>query len=381
MILCSICIDLNSMLLLVIQQQSETKRSTEKNFNSLSLLPGRLCVYRHIWWIFVLSLRFSPSSSFITFCLGPHLVNLFMIWAELLSEEFLKEIRFLAFFFRFVLSNFFVISRSNPLKTKKTDDFMRGWIEGISGFVPAKPHPTSFAFMFLSWVTHRAHREIPFAISFMSTVFFFVGFESQWQKQHFSFLLHRQVRQCETCCSNEMFFLQQVMAFFYLPLLPLILALIDGYTGRIKKAAKKMLLALLVCCLPFRSDSWDGLAWDKTAKWMSNDFNTLIRESTDSFDTTVSLASLQVFSLLLSPSRLNCIECQRDVEAKNLFARWLFFLSTFISPCATASGWLVCCRWYNTSFSLVNSTIALLIPTKHQQIVELLLWLQQPEPV
>lgn len=177
------------------------------------------------------------------------------------ERRILKGDSIFGFFFRFVLSNFFVISRSNPLKTKKTDDFMRGWIEGISGFVPAKPHPTSFAFMFLSWVTHRAHREIPFAISFMSTVFFFVGFESQWQKQHFSFLLHRQVRQCETCCSNEMFFLQQVMAFFLSSSSPPRSCPHRWIHGANQKGSKKNVISIisLLPAFPFGFMRWLGL--------------------------------------------------------------------------------------------------------------------------
>lgn len=86
-------------------------------------------------------MKFSPpssssSSSFITFS-WTHLVNLFMIWPALLSEEFWKE-------FLFCFIKFFVILLSRwferTLSLKKTVDFMPRWLERISGFCPTTSH-------------------------------------------------------------------------------------------------------------------------------------------------------------------------------------------------------------------------------------------------
>lgn len=107
MVLCSICAcrGLSSMLLLVIHRTNVSKRRKSpatKRFNSLTLLLGRLCVYRRIWW--TLFSFFLPSViiiiHYLLFPSDQRLVNLFMIWPALLSEEFWKEFRL--FFFCFI---------------------------------------------------------------------------------------------------------------------------------------------------------------------------------------------------------------------------------------------------------------------------------------
>lgn len=85
----------------------------------------------------------------------PSLVNLFMIWAELLSEEFLR----FCFIKKDFFSNFsFLIFFPKQIKDEeKTADFMPGWMEGISGFCPSTP-------LHVFVLSHKQRR--PFAISF-----------------------------------------------------------------------------------------------------------------------------------------------------------------------------------------------------------------------
>lgn len=175
MILCSICAcrDLNSMLLLVIQQQREmTGPSAErKKFRLINFIAGRLCVYRHIWRILFSSFSHHHHSLRSSVVARVHLVNLFMIWPELLSEEFWAEIFFCFISFLFYQKNFVMSTSTRRIKDDEVD-FMPGWIERISGF-------SLRLFMFLSWVTQRT-----FCDFFGWWAFFLLMTSKQ---QHFSF--------------------------------------------------------------------------------------------------------------------------------------------------------------------------------------------------
>jgi hypothetical protein len=81
MILCSICALYGSKQHVIISY-STTKRNDgfggEEKFRLINFIAGRLCVYRHIWWILfslfsIIIIHYIPSARF------HHLVNLFMI--------------------------------------------------------------------------------------------------------------------------------------------------------------------------------------------------------------------------------------------------------------------------------------------------------------
>lgn len=198
------------MLLLVIRQQRKTTLDGHRNFNSLTTLPKRLCVYRRIWWIpFSLFLR--PSSSFINVPRkATQLVNLFMIWAELLSKEFSNSF--------FVLSEELNFASKGKLKTKKTVDFMPGWFERISGFLSID----SEDLMFFFWVTQRGRF---FSSSAQNTTLYLpFCFSSSPNERHVAArdFLHNNTPSLSFACRC--------------------------YENHNRKRRKKMLLALLVCC-------------------------------------------------------------------------------------------------------------------------------------
>lgn len=250
----------------VVISYSTTKRSTKhQNFNSLTLLPARLCVYRRIWWI---SFSFPSSSSFIT-CFSDR-GSLIYLWYEALAGQ------------RIFL--FYQNSLRSHIKDEENHRFHAALARKNFWFLcPSRAFLSlSCSYMFLSWVT----RSRPFAIHFLlpqlavaQEAFFLLGSisHSRW-----------------TCCSKQA------------------ISAATTLDERKKNVISDVsLFAVFAVCLWF----WSLKKDNDGKKWMSNDFLTVDRESIDSFDTTFT------FNLL------NCMECLAMFPLLCSLARSLILIS------------------------------------------------------
>lgn len=156
------------------------------------------------------------------------LVNLFMIWPELLSREFLNwttcprcvlKIKLKNFFFRETFPSF-----RNQIKVEESSRFHAGTIWRMSGFCRSSH--------FLSWVTQRP---------FVRSRFFFVSGSATLS----AFLLP--LRECfrwGTCCRQEAFCSNKTLSLAAL-------SMVTRISRRQKNVISIISLLLLSVCLPF----------------------------------------------------------------------------------------------------------------------------------
>lgn len=242
-----------------------------------------------------------------------------MIWAELLSEEFL-------YFFSFLFYQFLVFNSRSTLKTKKT-----------TGRFHAELSRKNFLF----YIFFFFPASLSLHVSLLSHTETFCDFLSSFSLLNGS----SNISALASFISWTNYMLQQEIFSNNKTL-----SLCRRLGGIKRKWEKKMLLALLACCclsvcLRF-SDASNKI---RRQKWMSNDFFLFFscadRESIDSFDKTFT------FNLL------NCIENSCCASQAVLLS---LFVHNFISTTFIGSFRLV--DWYVFDdiifLSLVNSTIA-----------------------